>query len=309
MVFITIAWTKGLGRHFAALTPTQQQDSLFYIIGLVEIFSIITCMWGRISFATFLLYIIGPIDAAKKWALWAVIAVQILINLIVAIQIYSQCGPHVTALWNYAVAAHANCQSPMVETIIGYVQSGFNSLCDVTLTILPGMILWNLNMPLGQKIGLGATLTLSIFAFGASLAKAVQIRNLSARNDFTWYMVSLQLWVCIENNVVMVAASIPTLRPLLHRRDGSSHPSKGYIYSENSKRKESAHDPYKCGQDDTTTQSGRAEMDGANSEEYIMRSVCAPEIMKTMDVHVEYETRSEAAKGEEKESDASHRRY
>lgn len=172
MTFITVAWTKGLGRHFASLTPAQQQDALFYTIGLVEIFSIIVCMWGRLSFATFLLYIIGPNDKKKRWALWAVIAVQILINLVVAIQIYAQCGPHVTALWNYVVAAHATCQSPMVETIIGYVQSGLNSLCDVTLTVLPAMILWKLHMPLGQKVGLGATLTLSILLVSPTTRQA-----------------------------------------------------------------------------------------------------------------------------------------
>lgn len=67
-----------------------------------------------------------------------------------------------SGLWNYAVAAHAHCQSPMVETIIGYIQSALNSLSDVVLTVLPAVVLWNLNMPLGQRIGLGATLTLSI---------------------------------------------------------------------------------------------------------------------------------------------------
>ncbi|KAK4539421.1 hypothetical protein LTR36_010942 [Oleoguttula mirabilis] len=256
MIFVTVACTKGLGHHFAALTPTQQQHALFYTIGLVEVFAVITCMWGRLSFAAFLLYIIGPSDVQKRWALRSVIAVQILVNLIVIIQIYTQCGRHVTALWDYAAAAHATCLSPMVETIIGYVQSGVNSMCDITLTVLPAMILWNLNMPLTQKIGLGATLTLSIFAFAASLAKAVQIRNLGAKDDFTWYMVSLQTWVCIENNVVM-----------------------------------------------------GGEVDGRPREEYILQSVSAPvnQITKTMDVHVAYEARSEAAERDEKEDASSYR--
>jgi len=162
IVFLTVAWTKGLGRHFDTLTAAQQQAALLWTIGVVELFSVIACMWGRMSFATFLLYIIGPTDPKKRFALWSVIAIQIIVNLVVLVQIYAQCGIHVTALWNYVVAAHTTCQSLMVETLIGYVQSGFNSLCDVCLTILPALILWKLNMPLGQKLGLGATLTLSI---------------------------------------------------------------------------------------------------------------------------------------------------
>lgn len=161
-IFITVAWQHGLGRHFQTLTPDQQQTTLYYTAGYLEIFAIVTCMFGRISFCILLLHIIGPSDKIKKWTLWSVIAVQLAITTATVVQIYAQCGSQVTALWDYSVAAQANCQSPQVQTIIGFVQSGINSLCDVVLTVTPVMILWNLQMPTGQKIGLGAMLTLSI---------------------------------------------------------------------------------------------------------------------------------------------------
>jgi len=40
-------------------------------------------------------------------------------------------------------------------------------------------------------------------------------------------MADLQLWVCVENNVVMMAASTPGLRPLLRRKTGNAYPYPG----------------------------------------------------------------------------------
>lgn len=148
----------------------------------------------------------------------------------------------------------------------------------------------------------------NLSAFVASVAKAVQIQNLGDKNDFTWYMINLQLWVCIENNVVMVAASIPTLRPLLRRKDRSSATAQAYTCSENSRRNMS-HDPYSQPQDHIA-RSGRDDPD-SNSEEYILQNVVAPgdQITKTTDVHIAYETQSEADQEPEKEHGAPPPRF
>jgi hypothetical protein len=207
MVFISIAFVHGLGQHFQELSPADQQTALFYQIGFIELFAVTPCMFGRISFAVFLLYLLvscvnrqdevqksrsglmhelqGGTAKWKRTILWTVIVIQIVINLIVVIQIYAQCGSHFNALWNADVREIATCQPPTVETYIGYVQSGLNSLCDITLTTIPAFILWNLQMPRREKITLACVLMLSIFAFAASLVKAVEIKNLTETMDFT----------------------------------------------------------------------------------------------------------------------------
>jgi hypothetical protein len=109
-----------LGKHFDTLTEAQQQSVLKLTIAGVELFVIITTVFGRISFCVFLLYIISPTDTAKRRALHSVIGVQVVANVACLIQIYSQCGSKVEALWNFSVAASTHCQSPMVQTIVGY---------------------------------------------------------------------------------------------------------------------------------------------------------------------------------------------
>ena len=87
------------------------------------------------------------------------------------IQIWAQCGEHIDALWNFDVAANVSCQNPEVQTVIAFVQSSLNSLCDVALTVMPALILWSLQMPLREKRRLGFFLTLSMVAFVFSIVK------------------------------------------------------------------------------------------------------------------------------------------
>ncbi|KAL9065089.1 MAG: hypothetical protein Q9157_007600 [Trypethelium eluteriae] len=172
-------------------------------------------MFGRISFCVFLLYLLGPAKKTLKIVLWINIVQQLAINIVMLIQIYAQCGTQIAALWDQEVAAHAKCQSPNVETDLAFAQSALNSVCDLVLAILPPFLLWDLQMPKATKYGLLAVMMLSVFGFAASLVKLVEIKNLGSRGDFTWNMVNLQLWVCVENNIVLMYASIPVLRPLV----------------------------------------------------------------------------------------------
>lgn len=132
------------------------------MIVVAQPFTILTSLFGRLSFCATLLAILGYGDSKRKTVLWAIVAVQLIINIIVVVQILAQCGVQIEALYDPAVAAHASCQSHSVQTIIGYVQGSINSACDLTLAIMPVLILWSLNMPLSQKIGVGAMLTLSV---------------------------------------------------------------------------------------------------------------------------------------------------
>lgn len=119
-MFLTVAWKQGLGNHFDSLTQARQQSVLKLIIAGVELFSIVTSLFGRISFCAFLLYVISPTDRAKGRILWSVVGTQIVANLVCLVQIYAQCGDKVEALWDVTVAASIQCQSPMVQTFIGY---------------------------------------------------------------------------------------------------------------------------------------------------------------------------------------------
>jgi len=81
-------------------------------------------MLGRVSFSAFLLQIVGPSKKWQKVLLWTVIISQLAVNCVTVIQIFTQCGPDIAALWDPTIAAEAVCLSANVQTVIGYVQSG-----------------------------------------------------------------------------------------------------------------------------------------------------------------------------------------
>jgi len=150
-----------MGYHIFDLEPAQIGQVGHYILS-IQGWSVVVSYFGRMSFAAFLLSVIGSQSKYERWFLWALIGMETIINIFVVVQSYADCGIHLSANWNPAVAAIANCQPATFATYLGYVQASLNSFCDLSLTILPMAIIRKLQMPASTKIGLGALLMLSI---------------------------------------------------------------------------------------------------------------------------------------------------
>lgn len=65
--------------------------TLFYAVGFVELSALTPCMFGRLSFAVFLLALLAPTMQWKRWMLWSVIVVQIVNYAIVVSMRYRHC--------------------------------------------------------------------------------------------------------------------------------------------------------------------------------------------------------------------------
>lgn len=78
-------------------------------------------MLGRLSFTIFLLGLLPKQAKLQRLSLWIVNVVQISSVAITMIQLFSQCGSHVSALWDSGGAWPDFCQSRDVAKIIGYV--------------------------------------------------------------------------------------------------------------------------------------------------------------------------------------------
>ncbi|KAL9070777.1 MAG: hypothetical protein Q9157_005702 [Trypethelium eluteriae] len=179
-------------------------------------FGILAGMIGRISFTVSLLRIIGPVDRFKKMVLLFLIIFQILVNISTIILIFVQCGKDINAIWDPALikTAGAKCWSPDIQTYYGFFQSSVNAATDLALTVLPLLVLWSTQLKTAIKVTLGFLLGLSILAMAATVVKTYQLKNISARNDFTRNIVGLYIWTAVEFNVVFIGASISTLKPL-----------------------------------------------------------------------------------------------
>ena len=97
-------------------------------------------------------------------------------------------------------------------------------------------------MKLALKVGLGCAMSLGVFAAGAAIVKTIQREDLTARDDYTYDTVNLIIWFSTEMYSVIVAACVPTLRPLLPILFGRSPyrqgaPKKWNTYLSPSRRK------------------------------------------------------------------------
>lgn len=58
-------------------------------------------------------------------------------------------------------------------------------------------------------------MSLGLIATGAAIVKTIQLQDLSARSDYTYETVALMIWFTTEMYIIIIAACIPTLLPLL----------------------------------------------------------------------------------------------
>ena len=112
-----------------------------------------------------------------------------------------------------------------------------NTLVDLILTFLPAFVVWNLQLTQRIKLGLGILLSLSIFAAVASIVKTVKLKSIGAGGDITHNLVAFVIWFTVENNVVIAAASVPTIRPLFVRRSHTTSSNYRMHSYESPKRK------------------------------------------------------------------------
>ena len=110
-----------------------------------------------------------------------------------------------------------DCQSMLIL-------QAWNSTTDLFLTFMPWIILKDLNMRWRTRLCLTILMGLSIFAMVACIVKTTELKSLSTRldrgNDFSYSTVKFVICFTLEQYIVIIIASIPTLRPLalkLHR--------------------------------------------------------------------------------------------
>jgi len=91
---------------------------------------------------------------------------------------------------------------------------GWLAFIDLALALLPITIIWNLQLDWHKKAGLSILMGFGVCAFICAVIKTTKLPELNARGDLTFITVSLWIWTANETHVIILAASIPTLRPL-----------------------------------------------------------------------------------------------
>jgi len=199
----------GVGMHTFSITPDEFVKMLHW-----QFFHSLIVTLGislvKISVACFLLRLVP--GKAYRWFLYGMMIFLTAFTLSSEGTLLFSCVP-IRASWDHFSEPNAKCFSNKVFTAIGLFNSVINIITDVLFASLPIPVVWNLQVNLRTKLSLLAILSLGYFACAASIVKTViQARVLSnpdsTRNDFYF------IWNSIELYLGILAASLPSLRPL-----------------------------------------------------------------------------------------------
>ncbi|MCJ1479222.1 hypothetical protein MMC13_007907 [Lambiella insularis] len=196
----------GVGKHVQAVPmvdlvqfkKTLYGFNLIYVTTPPAIKLCILLMYRRLfptRHFTLAVYILGSV--LILW--WIVSFVMGVVN----------CMP-IPGFWNPTLSAR--CIN-FENYSIGYAVVNIST--DLIILTLPIRVVWRLQLPIGQKIGLTFIFLLGSFVCAASLVRLLNAILDLNDPDTTWAFVNAMIWTTIEPSVGVICACLPVMRPLV----------------------------------------------------------------------------------------------
>ena len=230
LVFIfSTLWTEivknGGGRHAYYLSH-EQLTNIARLQTISQPITITALALGKVSVALFLLRLIGP-SRWKRIALQCIMVGATLAALFAIITVFVRCTPFQRS-WKKQLSGH--CWRPIVgESLTVFIGgklihdvllkeanpgSAYFCLTDLLLAIFPVSIVQELQISLWRKVTLVFLLGSGVLAAVAAAIKTSKLPLLNDHRDITRSLIPTLVWAATECCVVIVAACVPTIRPL-----------------------------------------------------------------------------------------------
>jgi len=224
----------GFGHHASELS---EEDVQKYTILLYIYFQLESAAVALIKTGILLFY--WRVFANKKFR-YCVYVVEFLVlstYFIGAFGFAFQCTP-ASFFWNRKQEGHC-----IDQKAFDLIASLFFLFTDIVIYVMPMPIVWGLNTTKRRKWELTA-----VFVMGGivCITGIIRLWAISKINpfDITYSNVSSSMWNMVESELGMVAANIPSMRPLLKHFSGekstSNNSNQGYGYAKNSLKQSSS---------------------------------------------------------------------
>lgn len=199
----------GAGRHIWYLSESDlAKASLLGTVG-VPFGQFAMCI-PKIAAIGVLIRIAGPTATKKvKIYLYSMTAILVILSTLYSIFLFAQCTP-AFALWTQV--PDSTCWNPHVIAYTGAATAVFSAFVDLNVAIYPIFILRKLQMDTRKKVGICFLMSLGATATICAACKIPHLQDQTTK-DITWAVIPLSCWTMAEVNVVMIAASVPMLRP------------------------------------------------------------------------------------------------
>nr|KMM63861.1 hypothetical protein CPAG_00215 [Coccidioides posadasii RMSCC 3488] len=223
-VLLTLSVSHGTGRHeYYLIEYDRMLANKFNWIS--QGLHVMSTNWGKVSVTLFLLRMVDRAKEQRK-AFYGGMVLLTIVNVLCIYSLYRQCDP-TPLLWDSSV--EGTCWNPSIQRSYAIFQGSFSAFSDLLLAIYPIFILWKSRTELKLKIGLGCVTALGIVAMIAAIIRTIFVSLISKRDDYTFHSIPLALCITTEQYLIIIAASIPTLGPLVNallKRTSCSSPNR-----------------------------------------------------------------------------------
>ncbi|KFX90994.1 hypothetical protein V490_06144 [Pseudogymnoascus sp. VKM F-3557] len=207
-----LAVNHGLGSHIDVVMAKGADNFLTYlkIVYFSSIFYNATLCFIKLSVLA--LYMRLGDDTLHKMSIvmMGVIACQGLAFVLTCI---FQCSP-VRGAWDTGMRPTPKC----VNINAFYLSNAaLNILTDLITYALPVRMILHLQTPTKQKIAVGVMFSLGFFACISSIVRMTFVPSMLVSADPTTAIAKPMYWSVIETNIGILAASIPSFKPIARR--------------------------------------------------------------------------------------------
>ncbi|KAI4253481.1 MAG: hypothetical protein L6R42_007563 [Xanthoria sp. 1 TBL-2021] len=209
----------GFGKHQQFLSDHEIRQFRKYTYGeWIQTFA--TLMWTKVSICLFLIRL--PQSKALKRPLQWTVAFLLFSNTICTTILIMQCQP-LHAAWD----DNGRCMSVSAMEALVLTQAVISVVSDFAFAALPVFFLWHTQIDFRTKVGLWVLMGLGVLTGFFCLVRTV-INNQSFPEDVTYGGIVNWVWRLFEVSIGIIAACVPTLRPLypwLKKRIRGGHTS------------------------------------------------------------------------------------
>ncbi|KAK6384663.1 hypothetical protein LTS17_002226 [Exophiala oligosperma] len=202
---------NGLGQHMNELSIHEIYNFLKALWGSTIVYSIGMMLTQNVFLFQYRNFFVG------RWLLritTTLIVIVTLFGVASTLALALQCVP-TRYIWD-PLSPPTRC---IKYNVFWYTSAGFNTLTAIIIWILPIPLIKRLHLPKRQKYWLIVVFALGIFT---CLASGLRIRALNlgvehAENDTTHFYPDVAAWSCLEINVGIICACLPTLKPIVDK--------------------------------------------------------------------------------------------
>ncbi|CAG7561832.1 unnamed protein product [Fusarium equiseti] len=206
--FSTLGVTIGTGRHHDDL-ETEQVYSAMMCWWFCYLWYCLTMISCKLSIGYFLLRV--TTEKIQRIIIYLAMFSTALSGAIFFFVTVFQCHP-VSFFWDKG--QDGTCIDPTVVIALAVLYSIFAVGSDFVFALLPGFIVWNLQLRKKTKYCLIPLLAMGCVASAAVIARFPYL-PLLRKPDFLWNTTDIAIWSTIEQGLAITASSMATLRPLL----------------------------------------------------------------------------------------------